>query len=236
MLIIVWKALINKKIKKYRIELFLLLSLVLFFASLLPLRIWANGNKLLVILPFAVLISSIFLQRFIRLTFINKKIILTILVISLFFQIVQSSVFMLMKLEKDVRLESSEWIKINIMKGSVIGIENIPIYQLLPDIVIKEFYQKEKTPNKETNFYFKVIDSQTKDLPKIIVITFAELEGKFYKKSEKKDLLQRLKKENYSERKVFKSDILYYLFKNEIDMFLSGLIPIPTITIYEKRI
>jgi len=227
-------AFINKKTTTIKIELFFYISLILFSFSLGFLKIWANGNRLLVLLPFLVLISSIFIIHIANHTFLfKKKIILLVIIFIFFIQFFESLLFVSMKWGVDVRYSSSKWLVQNIPKGSTIGVENIPIYQLLPDIIVKEFYTIQYNPITTTIFKYKIIDAKTDNLPSIIVIANKELEGKYFKKSAKKDLLQRINRENYVIKKVFKPyGGLYLIFNTELDMFLSGLVPIPTLTVY----
>jgi len=107
---------------------------------------------------------------------------------------------------------------------------------MLPDVVLKEYYEKREYPTKATMYSYEVISYKSHTLPDIIIITNQELEGEYVKESEKKWLLKRLQTEGYSLRKEFKPNyILYLVMQNELNIQKSGLIPIPTITIYEKK-
>lgn len=134
------------------------------------------------------------------------------------------------KWEKDIRELFAVWLVENIQKGSTIGIQNIPIYQLLPDIIVKEFYLKD-----ENNvFKYQIVDERGQ-LPGIVVITNKEFDLNHLKKSPKKSLLARLDNEGYRKLKEFKPpEILYKTMGDEFDFYSSGLVPIWTISIYEQ--
>lgn len=231
----VW-AINKKKISDFKNEIFILLSFLIFLLSLWQLKINATGNRLLVLLPFLAILSGLFFNQVIKYISPKKKFVLILLVvIVLTIQLFESLAIIYVKNQFDVREGSSIWLVENIKKDSRIGIENIPIYQLLPDIAVKEFYEKEENHKKKTNFQFEVIDVSSKQLPSIIIVTNKEFEGDYLKKSAKKDLLKRLAKEKYKIAKEFKPpSVLYFIMKNELRMNTSGLVPIPTITIYVK--
>lgn len=227
----------SKKVFYLRNELFIFISFLIFLASLWQLKIGANGNRLLVLLPFLAILSGLFVYRFRKYKLPGKKgIIIVFIILAFAFQLLESLVIIYIKLGVDVRQSSSVWLVKNVKKGSVIGIENIPIYQLLPDVVTKEFYEKQYQLKTKTYFDYKVIDSSYKKLPPVVIITNREYEKKYFRKSPKKDLLNRLSKEGYSVKVEFKPPrLLYLIMNNELRMRTSGLVPIPTITIYVKH-
>ncbi len=216
--------------KIFKNEIFLFISMVVFILSLIPLELGANGNRLLVLLPFFSLFASLFVLKVLR-KFSNFKVkIYLILIFLLLLQFMQSFPMVYIKWQKDVRQSSSEWIFRNINKGETIGIENIPIYQLLPDLIVKEFYSNAK----KNIFSYQIIDD-TIILPKIIIVTSREFDLYYLKKYPKKSLILRLNKENYKIIKEFKPpEILYKIVGSEFDFYSSGIVPIWTITIYER--
>jgi hypothetical protein len=225
----------HKRFFKLRVEFFLVICLLLFSSSLISLGIGANGNRLLVLLPFFALLSAAFIQR-IKTLFTNyfelKIIIFFIIIVQLF----QSMIMVYIKWIPDVRQISSQWMLDNLKKNTLIGVENIPIYQMLPDIIVKDFYTKERIHNYQTDFKYQIIDSLSKTLPSTIVITNKELELNFLKESPKRLLIQRLMKEKYKEVIEFKPPEILYLFtENYLNFSVSGLGPIPTISVFEKE-
>lgn len=226
-----FKSKLNIKSFFSKNELFMLICLFLFLVSLFPLKLEANGNRLFVLLPFFAIFSNILLDKILN-KFSNFKFqMYLILVLLLIFQFLQSFSMVYIKWQADPRQQSSYWLVKNLNRGSVIGIENIPIYQLLPDLVIKEFYSK-----KDNNrFEYEVINSKSLLLPNVIVITNKELDFNHFKKSPKKDLLARMNTDGYKTIGEFKPNkLLYEIMGNEFDFYLSGIVPISTITIYQR--
>lgn len=224
-----------KKLHIFKNEFFLLFCFLIFTASIIPLKLGANGNRLLVLLPFFALLTSAFIQKIKLSLFQFSWCINLILILVLAIQSYQSMIMIYVKWLPDVREISSIWMRKNLARGALIGIENIPIYQLLPDIVVKEFYLINRRSNNFTNFNYKVIDASSDKLPPILIITNKNLELLFFKNSAKKQLIYRLEKEGYKAIVEFKSQkSLYLFFGNELNFFTSGLAPIPAITIFMK--
>ncbi len=210
---------------------------VYFMISILFLRETALNNRLLVIVPFAVLIIIKFLVFFnknIKSRFLKTLYWIFIFII-LLVQIFETFSWLLVKLDEDPRQASSVWINENIPLRSTIGIENIPIYQFLPDLLLKDFYQmtyKVKAPQK---FKYQVVNSKSK-LPEFLVITNGEIEDRYYKISDKKELLKKMRKENYKKMATFVPNLKYVrLFNTEFEIYISGLLQSPNaISIYKK--
>jgi len=233
--LIYWSSKLIPKIVKLNLgklknEIFIFISMVIFILSLTPLELGANGNRLLVLLPFFAIFSGLFIRKIIKSFPRFKFQIYLILTILLIFQFFQSFLMISVKWEKDIRELSSVWIKKNIIKGSTIGIENIPIYQLLPDLIVKEFHS-----DKNNNIFKYQIVDESSSLPNIVVITNREFDLNHLKKSPKKSLIARLSKEKYKVVKEFKPpEILYKTMGDEFDFYSSGIVPIWTITIYKQ--
>ena len=150
-------------------------------------------------------------------------------------QLYKTSVVIYAKYDKSVLQKSSEWIVKNIPKDTVVGIESIPIYQSLPDTVLKEYYLKGSNKLSETNYSYEVISASSNKLPNIVIITDRHLDEKYLIKSPKKDLLSRLKEENYKVVREFRPNPqLYGLYYSDLDYYLSGLNFVFPVTIYEK--
>lgn len=222
---------IKQKFDSFRNEIFIFISMIIFILSLIPLELGANGNRLLVLLPFFAIFSSIFILRILRQFASHKNKIYVFLAILFAFQFMQSFALIYIKWQPDPRETSSHWMTSNISKGSVLGIENIPIYQLLPDLVVKEFYVK----NKTNMFKYEIIDNKSVDLPDTIVMTNREFDLNYLKSSPKKALLMRLNREGYRAIVEFKPNkLLYEIMGNEFDFYSSGIVPISTITMYKR--
>ena len=190
----------------------------------------------MVFLPFMVLFSGVFIQKIFTISnSVLKKIVITVFVVFLFTQIIESFSWVYIKLQPNPRQISSDWIVKNLSSKSIIGIENIPIYQFIPDIVLKEFYMKQYELDSLTRYNYEVIDASLDKLPPYVIVTNEEIDMNYLRQSLKKNLIARLKKENY--KKIFqtKSDLsMLKMFWSEREYFISGLIQSPvSISIYK---
>lgn len=224
--------------QRKRLYAFIVISLLFFILSLVPLRIEARGNRLLVLLPFMALLGALFLKIALK-TYSGalKKFLIIAFVLFLSFQTAESLSWQYIKLKADPRQKSSEWIKDNIPAKSTIGIENIPIYQFLPDIILKEFYFREYSQKAQTKFNYKIIDnSAIGDFPSYVVIANERASTDYLKYSPKKYLVEKLKIAGYKKVFTAASDFSFLkLFRNERDYFISGLVQSPnSISIYKK--
>ncbi len=122
-----------------------------------------------------------------------------------------------------------------IKKKNVIGIENIPIYQSLPDIILREYYLKQENPLEKTRYYY-VLLNQKSALPQYIVVANEEAAVKYMRESAKKDLIEKITKNGYKKIGYEKLNLsLLKIFRDERDYFMSGLIQAPlSISLYNK--
>lgn len=222
------RAYINKS------EIFILLSFLIFALSLVPLKLFII-NRSLVVLPFAILFIGVIFQRFITKNWRNSKLIYLFIFIALIIHVFQGFSWIITKYT-DPRQTSSSWIEKNINSSSLIGIENVPIYQFLPDIALYEYYLAKENIYEKTKYKYEIISSSTKNLPKYIIISNSDIDEKYLYKSSKKDLLMKMKKENYILIKDFSVERGFNnLFTSRLDFFISLLSPTPNIYIYERR-
>lgn len=225
------------KIKEYRVELFLYLSSLLFLLSTVSFNLDGGGNRALVLLPFMVLLPVLLVKHFSHTLIYTKykKVVYLILVLGIILQVVQSYAWVSVKIFDDPREQSSKWIFENIPKGSEIGIENIPIYQMLPDFVLKEYYFKEYNNNFKTIYKYKVISSKD-NLPKYVIVTNDYDNVSYISNSPKNDLVKKLNKEGYKKIRVFSPELKYYnLFADRVYFIIINIIQTPvSISIYEK--
>lgn len=233
-----WNLKKHKMSKAYRRNLvFLYVCLIIFSFSLIPLGFDARGNRLLVLLPFITIITGGFVTNiFSNLQGVKKNIFLLVFSLALLFQIFETLAWISVKFKTDPRRASSIWIERNISKGSLIGIENIPIYQSLPDIVLKEYYDKQYNQNVDTKYNYRVIDYRSKVLPNIIIVTNDEVVDKYLKISPKKLLLKRLKREKYRRIARFQPDYSYFKFIGDELIFFYSQIPasLNTVSLFSK--
>lgn len=226
----------GKRIKEYKLELFFFILAVLFLLSTVSFSVDGGGNRALVLISLMVLISAVFIKKLLNLNTKYKKIVFVILSLGLVFQIVQSASWISVKFYPDPRETSSLWIQKNIPENSNIGIENIPIYQMLPDFALKEFYLKQHNSNLNTRYNYSIVSAKDRVLPKYVIISndFENLD--YIRESPKKDLVRKLQNENYKKLKEFSPNLIYYnIFADKIYFLLANIMPIPVnISIYEK--
>jgi hypothetical protein len=228
-------CIIKEGIQKYRVELLLTLLFAMFLLSLVPLQIYAAGNRSLVLLPFFALFSGIGISKIQQYSYgrVMKIMIITLLCL---FQAYYSFTVIYLKSIPAPQEISSQWIIRHIPEKTLIGIENIPIYQGIPDILQKEFYFAQSKGGNDNRYLYSVIDSKSSHLPGVVVITNGEFEAKYLKNSPKKDLINRLVHEGYKDVRVFRPDMRFFPI-SDFDYFYSGLLPFPyTTSVYIKQL
>ena len=231
--------LISGKYKKIKHRLFLLVSFCVFLLSLLYLGIFLAGNRAIVLLPFIVILDLFFLKDLysaVKNKIFLKRIVLFILGLLFTIQVFESYLWLNLKRTILPQQASSRWILANIPFGSDIGLENIPIYQHEPDFIIKEFYLKQYHSNFKTRFLYSVVNSKSDKLPLHIIISDVYYEKKYYKRSDKLQLVKRLKNEGYKETAYFPLKVpYYYFFDSNSDYPYMGLTVYPQgISIFKK--
>lgn len=223
------------KITENKREVFILSSFVLFVLSLLTGELGASNNRVLVVLPFmAIMVSMTFDFFFLKQRL--KNIVMFIFIAGFVLQIVQTASWVYLKYQTPIQETSSKWMVNNIKRNTLIGLENIPIYQALPDIVLLEFYESERNPKGRYIFNYEVIGLDTKILPDTIIITEEDLDRKYSIVSLKQNLLKRLNREGYVNIKNFSLDYRFYdYFSDKINLFYWNLVPGPSeISIYKR--
>lgn len=225
----------KREIKELKFELLVVLTGLFFLLSTISFNVDGGGNRALVLLPFMILLPALLINKFLQKKDF-KKIIYFLLILAILVQVVQSLSWISVKFFPDPRQTSSFWIQNNIPKGSSIGIENIPIYQMLPDFVLKEFYSYQHDNNLQTRYKYTVISSDNKTLPKYVIISNDFNNVNYLKNSPKKDLVYKLKENGYRKIKEFTPQLKYYnLFADRLYFMLANIIPAPVnISIYEK--
>jgi glycosyltransferase involved in cell wall biosynthesis len=230
---------IKKTIFKYRVELLIYILSIVFLLSTILFGIDGGGNRALVLFPFIILLSGLFLKELfskIKSKLLFTNILYFILILGFALQAIQSYSWFLVKYSNDPRQTSSEWILKNIPAKSSIGLENIPIYQMLPDFLLKEFYSKQYNSNTITRYSYKVISSSDKTFPKYLIITNDYDNVEYLKISPKKDLIEKISSLNYKKIKTFEPNmIIYKMFSDKVYLIIANILPVPVnISIYEK--
>ncbi len=225
--------------KNFKIKIFIIISFFLFALSVSTLKIFINANRALVLLPFVVIINLLFLDKlylFIKNNLKLKKIIIVLFSLLFLIQIFESYLWIALKVSVLPQEASSRWIINNISKHSNIGLENVPIYQFEPDFILKDFYKKQYIPSYNSYYNYNVIDSGSKNLPEYILISNVNYEHKYFRFSNKNNLVDRLKKERYRKIAYFTWNLsLYSIFDNYFYYPSLGLFAYPEdITVYKK--
>ena len=222
----------RKSFEQFKVELFIFFSFLVFFIILMPLQIYAGGNRSLVLLPFIVLICTLTWKR------IKEKLLLKItigfiILIVITIQLFESASWIYIKLIKSPQEVSSEWIIENIPKGQTIGLENVPIYQGIPDILQKEFYYDQANLGSLNKYKYEIINADSPELPMVVVVTNDQIDKEIYYKTPKKELENRLIREGYRRFAIFYARKPYHI--NDRDYYLSWLISSPfNISVYKK--
>ena len=198
-------------------------------------KIYGGGNRSLILLPFAVLFATYVYSEISKRTkrpFLLRAFLIIIVII----QILTSFSWLFIKASNVPQQLASRWIINNVGDNESIGLENIPIYQLVPDIIQKEFYYDQYRVVTKNKYKYEIIDENSTKLPKIVIVTNDNIEQQLLSNSPKNNLLKRLKQEGFKKIKVFKPDFTYYsLIGNEQDFYLANILTLPvTISIYEK--
>ncbi|MCL4353779.1 glycosyltransferase [Patescibacteria group bacterium] len=227
-------------LSRYKFEFIVASSFILFMASLIPIGIQATNNRLMVLLPFLTLISATVAYRFIDKIKPKRNLVFTALLllsIILIYQLAEAYSWVSLKFNNNPRFISSNWIINNIKPNTTIGIQNIPIYQGLPNVVLKEFYLKQYGYRGNNIYNYEVVNSKMDAFPPVVILTNVDVESKYFIKSEKIDILNKLEKENYKKVVSFNLNSNYfYMFNNNLNYYYSGLVQLPTtINIYEKQ-
>jgi len=225
------KVTINKN------EVFFLVSFLFFTISLFPLKLGAGSMRAIVLLPFIIFISGFALQNFRKAFPKVYPYIGIIIFIGILFQTFESFAWLSIKSREDIRDSSSLWLVKYIPQKTFIGIENIPIYQGLPNLILKEFYVQQYYLKKPTTFRYEVIDKSTTVLPSVIVVSDADFARIYDPQSSKALLIQHLERLQYKKIAVFTSNFFWYnKIGDPVTFTAASLIPVPTsIGIYEKQ-
>jgi len=168
---------------------------------------------------------------------IGKGILIILICLFFLIQFIESYAWFSLKVENNSRAVASKWIIKNIKQGTIIGLENIPIYQLMPDVILKEFYLKQYGRGQANMFNYVIVSSQTKTFPKVVILTNDYVESKYLITSEKKLIVEHLRKQDYRQIKTFTiQSPLFSFFNDRLEYYMASIMPLPdTISIYEKQ-
>jgi hypothetical protein len=182
-----------------------------------------------------VLFIALNLNKVVRRIADKKSILLVILWFFLVLHFIQGVAWITTRIN-DPREVSSEWIVNNIPHNSVVGIESPPIYQFLPNLVTKEYYEEQEYGSTGKNLYkYLVIDEKTRQLPEYVIITNGEIDTNYLISSSKKSLVGLLRKNNYKKLVVFNPNWNFTkYFTGRLDYHLSLMTPGGSISIYKK--
>jgi glycosyltransferase involved in cell wall biosynthesis len=238
-LVVIKKESLGQIINKHKYLLVVLLLIISYAVCLIPLRIGAVANRLIPLLPFMAISTAYFVN------YLYKKInnqILRILVITLILalltiQFAESYSWNTLKIANNSKVVSSRWISDNLKPGALIGLENIPIYQFLPDSILNEFYLNQYGRGENNKYRYKVINSQSKNFPKVVILTNDYFDTNYLVKSDKKLIVQELIKQNYIRVVTFTPyNPLFSFFNNRLEFYMAEMLSLPdSISIYEHK-
>lgn len=229
----------TRKFQEFKLNVFILLSFLIFSVGFIPLGLTISANRVVVLLPLILIIDGIAIQNLLS-AFKNKIVIkraITLVILSvLVLQIFESYLWVQVKVSPLPEVTSSDWIIKQIPSEASIGLENVPIYQFEPDFILKEFYDKQYHPNIKTRYYYFIVDKKTKKLPKYIILSNIHYEKKYLTKSDKNDLVRRILADGYHQIAYFPLTIPFYkYFDSEFYFPFLGLFTYPDgITIFKK--
>lgn len=226
-------------IKKSRTQYSYILCIFIFFllyaASLIPLKLGAFGNRSLVLLPFFALLTSAMIYDLQKIVRIKRMIIIFFLSIVLCIQLAYTVAFLSLKIYPDPRAVSTEYIKTHIPKGSTIAVESIPIYQNIPDIAVKEIYQKMDDKNYKSTYNWVEISKDTSTFPDYVILT--NLNATTTINSDKEIIVKKLQAKKYRKIAEFSPRVFgVYILSNIRDFSMSQIVPIPQIFIFKSDI
>jgi hypothetical protein len=174
-------------------------SLVVFGVSLMPLKLMAAGNRSLVLLPFMVILVVVI---FARILVSGGRFWLRGLMVGLVaLQVVEAVMAVRLKWQEDPRLVASAWIEERVPVGTRIGLENVPVYQMVPDILLKDYYWQQYGL-EEGQYHYQIVDEDSEAWPEIVVVS-DWMRTKFEQKSGKARLMKKLADKGYEERQRF---------------------------------
>jgi glycosyltransferase involved in cell wall biosynthesis len=217
----------------------LILLFVSYVVNLLPMRIGALANRLVPLIPLMAIVVAYFVQYVYRKIDSKAiKIVIVILIFVLFLtQFVESYTWYSLKTENNLRAVASKWILGNIKSGTTIGLENIPIYQVIPDILLKEFYLNQYGRGQANKYTYKIVNSKTKNFPKTVILTNDYIEENYFVSSDKKSIVEELRKLQYRKIKtIYLNSSIFSFFNNRLEFYMAAIIPLPdAISVYEKQ-
>ncbi len=218
-------------------EVLIIITLLACVVSLVPLQLMMVGNRWLVLLPWLFMAGYQLWLRVIRTQLYknNIKIYRTIVMLCLLIQLLHGVALLSTRIEKDPRKISTELLlQQNI--PTVLGMENIPIYQMIPDVLLYEQYRQQYDKNYTSSFSFAVIDHTTPVLPDDLIITNV-LMGSLVPTTAHAQLIQRLSREGYQIKWQVRPQFSFHRYFGTEEMFaLSGLNALPTdITHYSRH-
>jgi len=222
-------------LKIYKKEFLIFLSLIFFILSLWKLNIFGSDNRSLTVLPFFAILSGLFINRIISSKY--KKVKVFTIVLFVLIVLIQSFEIYSWEITKinSPYYTASDWINKNIKKGTLIGLENIPIYQTLPNFVLKDFYSH-VYGKKNIKYNYEIISNSKKIRASFVIITNRDWEKIALKKSTKEDLVDSLENMGYEKIVIFNSNTKYLnIFNDDLTLYFNQLLPLPSMEIFKKQ-
>ncbi len=187
-----------------------------FFLSLLVLKLSAGGNRSMVLLPFMAILAGDYLSR------LKSKSGQALAWLAVIGQVVSGIWLISPKWQADPRVTASEWIRVNLPLGTEIGLEAVPIYQMIPDLLLKDMYDQEYGLDAG-EYRYRTVSGKVSELPSVVIVTNGD-KTKLVKQSSKKDLISRLEKEGYLKAADFATKTMEINYiPSSISVWYSGI-------------
>lgn len=198
---------------------FLCVGFLVFLATLVPLGIAANRNRLLVLMPWLVPLLAVGLGQIESgVSVAWKQKLWSLVGVALVFQTIQTQPFIEYKLKPNVREIASEWVVANIESGTKIGVEAPAIYEHLPEVVLMSRYGSDL----QQSYQVVEISTESEVLPETVVLTNTHL-ARVYRESRKEKFMKRLRAEGYEEI------VAFHAFERENMWLAPEVIPNPAL-------
>jgi hypothetical protein len=158
---------------------------------------------------------------------------ISFLISCLILQFIHSISWLSVRWYPDPRATASAWISKHLPKKSSIGLEEVPLYQMIPDVILSDYYSDQYLPEFEAQYQYQMLDAQVTQLPQYVIVSNVSAVD-FEFNSPKKALIERLGHEKFRPIATFTPELQWYKqIGTAEDFYFSGLPAMPlSITIY----
>lgn len=180
--------------QRLRYVTFLFGSFWLFVMSLVPLKLSASGNRLLVLVPFMVILVAVCFEEL--LVGKRSKLVGVMLAVAMGLQVVDLASWQYVHFSPDIRMVSSDWIEAEVVVGSSFGLETGPLYRFEPDSILKDYFFQQYQLDVPARYAYTEVTAETVNFPEYVIVTNVRKES-WFKETPKKKLIQNLENDGY---------------------------------------